>query len=138
MSDTVIYSTALLHKIPSWQGSLATGQLGAEFTLTKFTRRRQFSCPYISPPFYTHPQGYKLCVVVETDGDGDGDSDCDSEGTHLSIGATLMRREHDQHLQWPFTGDIIFELLNWREDKGHHSKKLSIQEDNYLFPVADA
>ena len=37
-----------------------------------------------------------------------------------------MRGEHDQHLQWPFTGDITMELLNWKEDRGHSKKTQSI------------
>ena len=40
-------------------------------------------------------------------------------GTHVSVFAYLMSGEHDQHLQWPFTGEFFIELLNWREDKGH-------------------
>ena len=46
-----------------------------------------------------------------------------------------MRWEHDQHLQWPFTGDIIFELLNWREDKEHHKKTLKIVESHGFVQV---
>ena len=33
-----------------------------------------------------------------------------------------MKGQHDDHLQWPFTGTIIIELLNWLEDKGHYKK----------------
>ena len=62
-------------------------------------------------------------------GNGDG------EGTHVSIYATLMRGEHDQHLQWPFTGDIIIELLNWRDDKGHQKMTSEIVESNGFVQV---
>ena len=125
VSDVVVYSTALLHKTPSWQNPFATNQSVDEFTLTEFTltefpKRRQFNNQYYSQPFHTHLLGYKLCLQVDANGQGSG------KNTHVSICATLMRGEHDQHLQWPFTGDIIFELLNWRENKGHHKKTLYI------------
>ena len=127
VSDIVVYSTALLHKTPSWQESLTTNQSVGEFTLTEFSKRKQFNNRYYSPPFYTHPQGYKLCIEVYANGFGDG------KGTCVSIFATLMQGEHDQHLQWPFTGEFIIELLNWREDKGHDKRTLPIDSsDGYV------
>ena len=110
----VVYSTALLHKTPFWQDSLATNQSVGDFTLTEFSKRKQFNNRYHSPPFYTHPQVTNCALKCMLMG-GEG------EGTHVSMGATLMRGEHDQHLPWPFTCDIIFELLNWRKDDKHHS-----------------
>ena len=126
VSNVVVYSTALLHKTPSWQDSLTTTQSVDEFTLTEFSKRKQLNNRYVSPTFYTHPQGYKLCLQVDANGYGIGIG----KGTHVSIFATLMRGEHDQHLQWPFTGDIIIELLNWRGDKGHHNMTLSIDSSS--------
>ena len=61
-------------------------------------------------------RGYKLCLVVYANGYGSGES------SHVSVLATLMKGEHDQHLKWPLTGDIIIELLNWRKDKRHYRK----------------
>ena len=93
VSDIVVYSTALLHKTPSWQESLlTTNQSVGNFTLTELSKRKQFNNQYYSPPFYTHPQGYKLCLKVYANCIRSG------EGTHVSILATLMRGEHDQHL----------------------------------------
>ena len=129
VSDIVVYSTALLHKTPSWQDPLTTNQSVSEFTLTEFSRRRDFNNRYHSPPFHTHPQGYKLCLEVYANGYGDG------KGTHVSIFVVLMRGEHDQHLQWPFTGDIIIELLNWREDKEHHKMTLLLDESDGFVQV---
>ena len=28
----------------------------------------------------------------------------------------IMKGQHDDRLQWPFTGTIIIELLNWLQD----------------------
>ena len=90
---------------------------------TEFSERKQSFKTYYSQPFYTHPQGYKLCLQVKANGSGNG------LDTHVSVFATLMKGEHDQHLQWPFTGKFIIEVLNWREDKEHHSMILPIISD---------
>ena len=42
--------------------------------------------------------------------------------THVSLYACIMEGEHDDHLVWPFEGEVTMELINWREDKGHHQK----------------
>ena len=113
-----LYSTTLM--IPSWQDPLTTNQSVCEFTLNRYSKHKQSNSQYASPPFYTHPQGYKLFLRVYANGFSRG------KGTHVSISACLMRGEHDQHLQWPFTGEMIIELLNWKEDKQHHTVMLSI------------
>ena len=39
------------------------------------------------------------------------------------------------HLQWPFTGTIIIEILNWLEDKRHFKQVYSIDPNDDLFRV---
>ena len=58
-----------------------------------------------SPPFYTSPHGYKLCIRIYLNGDGIGKS------THISLFFFLMRSEHDNLLSWPFRQAIRFTLL---------------------------
>ena len=36
------------------------------------------------------------------------------------IHANLMKGDYDNNLQWPFEGDMLYELLNWREDNHHY------------------
>ena len=66
---------------------------------------------------------------MDANGDGSG------KGSHLSIYAYIMKGQHDDRLQWPFTGTIIIELLNWLEDKGHYKRTfsiiISIDNDNF-------
>ena len=54
-----------------------------------------------------------MCLQVDANGYSSG------KGTHVSVYACLMRGKHDNQLQWPFEGKLIFDLLNWREDKEH-------------------
>ena len=39
-----------------------------EFLITDFQQKRDCNAEWRSPPFYTHPQGYKLCLVVYPNG----------------------------------------------------------------------
>ena len=76
-----------------------------EFTMTNFEQHKNDNMWY-SPPFYTHPHGYKMCLCLWPNG-------CISdEGTHLGVTVHIMRGEFDDHLKWPFRGDITFVLLD--------------------------
>ena len=86
------------------------------YKFTDFERNRCKNNETFSPAFYTSPDGYKMCICVDANGNGKG------EGTHVSVFAHLMKGENDDHLPWPFTGMVTFELLNQLEDKNHHSK----------------
>ena len=85
--DVAVYSTPLLSKTPSWQDPHTATQSVCDFTLTEFTKRKQFGNEYFSPPFYSHPHGYKLCLRVYANGHGEG------KDTHISIFVSLMRGE---------------------------------------------
>lgn len=59
-----------------------------------------------SPPFYTSPHGYRMCIRVYLNGDGIG------KGTHISVFFVLMKSEHDCLLSWPFKQSVRFTLVN--------------------------
>ena len=59
-----------------------------------------------SPPFYTSPHGYRMCIRTYLNGDGTG------KGTHISLFFVLMRSEHDNLLSWPFKQSVRFTLVN--------------------------
>ena len=84
-----------------------------KITTTNYKKMKSNSKEWYSPPFYTHPQGYKMCLRVDVNGNGRG------EGTHVSVFAHLMRGEFDDHLKWPFQGHVVFQLCNQLEDKKH-------------------
>ena len=113
-----VYSTALLLKTPAWQDPLTYTKPLLEFTLTKFSKRKQSDNEYYSPAFYTHEQGYKICINVIPNGNGSG------KGSHVSVFFYHMKGEHDDQLHWPFQGDVVLEVLNWQEDKGHYKKRI--------------
>ena len=93
-----------------------------ELTMINFEQHKIDRDNWYSPPFYTHPQGYKMCLRVDANGDGDG------KDTHVSVSAYLMRGEFDDHLKWPFQGRVVLQLCNQLEDKRHHGHTISFSE----------
>ena len=94
------------------------GVLPTELTMTNFEQHKTDSDEWHSPPFYTHPQGYKMCLRVYANGDGDG------KGTHVSVFAHLMRGEFDDHIKWPFKGHVTVAVLNQLEDNNHTTETI--------------
>jgi len=93
------------------------------FKIPNFNQKKKSQKEWYSPPFYTHPRRYKMCIRVDADGYGDG------EGTHVSVYAYLMRGKNDDNLSWPFRGEVTFTLLNQLEDKNHHTERVTYIED---------
>ena len=62
-----------------------------------------------SPPFYTSPHGYRVCIRTYLNGDGLG------KGTHISLFFFIMRSEHDNLLSWPFKQVVRFSLINQKD-----------------------
>ncbi len=59
-----------------------------------------------SPPFYTSPHGYRLCLRAYLYGDGSG------KGSHISLFIVIMKSEYDDLLAWPFQHKITLTLIN--------------------------
>ena len=74
------------------------------FQLPGYASKKEKNERFFSSPFYTHPQGYKMCVVVNGNGEG--------EGAHVSVFIMLFEGRYDNQLHWPILGTVIFELLN--------------------------
>ena len=129
--SAIVYSAPLLPLTPAWQDPLISTQSGPQFTISEYSKRKQFNNQYCSPPFTTSPQGYTLCLKMYANGDGSG------KGSHLSIFGFIMKGQHDDHLQWPFTGTIIIELLNWLEDKKHYKRTLTIDTNDKFNRVTE-
>ena len=75
--------------------------------------------------FYTHPGGYKMCILIYPNGDDDG------KGTHVSVFTNLLKGRYDNQLHWPFLGTVTYELLNQLGDDNHHreSSTFTVSDD---------
>ena len=80
-----------------------------EFVMMEFKRHVNNQEQWLSPSFYSHMGGYRMCISLDANGSEEG------QGTHISVYVNLMRGEFDNHLQWPFRGKIFIELCNQRE-----------------------
>ena len=112
--DVALYSTPLLNKTPRWQTSRNTSSSWPiEVTITEFHMRKMYNSEYLSPPFYTHNNGYKMRLEVYPNGYGDG------KGTHISLFVRLLKGENDSNLKWPMNIDLKIQLINWRKNDSH-------------------
>ena len=119
VKEVVVYSTPHCSKIPIWQNQKPTKFF--EFTITQFSHRIRLKNTYFSPPFYTSPQGYKMCLKINAAGD---------VGTHVAIYGYLMKGEYDDSLSWPFCADIVIDILNWEDNHSHHREILHFNNDS--------
>lgn len=102
-------------KLLSVESLIYKSPVPVEFLIPDFKQLKFHSDEWYSPPFYSHANGYKLCINVYANGWGGG------KGTHVSVFVYLMRGEFDDNLKWPFCGDVSLELLNQLGDAEHHS-----------------
>lgn len=116
------YSSCVIAKLPSWQHKSTPSV--AEFTISEFSKHKAVRDGWYSPPFYTHPQGYKFTLVVRASGWGRG------EGTHVAVGITAMVSEYNNKLTFPFRGTFHIKIINWRRDKHHVEDTVSITDEN--------
>ena len=75
-----------------------------------------------SSPFYTHPQGYKMCLKVFPNGNRSG------ENTHISVYINILKGEFDDQLLWPFRGDFTIRLLRNNSETWYYEKVVSFTE----------
>lgn len=73
--------------------------------------------------FFSHQNGYKLCLRVFPAGYQD------ARETNMSVFIQHMNGPHDNNLQWPMRGSVVVELLNQAKDKHHYLRTISYNDD---------
>ena len=89
-----------------------------EFTLAKFENQKRQNGIWYSPAFYTHPQGYRMCLRVDPNGYGGG------IGTHVSIYSCLMQGAFDTNLKWPLRGEVIIQIMNQAGEYNYYQRSI--------------
>ena len=86
-----------------------------------------------SPPFYTSPHGYRMCIRTYLNGDGIG------KGTHISVFFIIMRSEHDNLLPWPFKQSVRFTLMNQKNPGASISEAFvpDVKSSSFQKPQSD-
>ena len=91
-------------------------------TLYNYTAYKKTNSTWWSLPFYSRYGGYKLQLKVDANGTGSG------KDTHLSLKVYLLKGENDDSLEWPFSGEITLQILNWSGDVNHGKKLVAHHE----------
>ena len=93
ITTTHLYS---VHKISELQEKIVMGDSLLDhqgcpcvFKMPEFSQHKSSKQEWYSPPFYTSPGGYKMCIRVDANGDGD---------TRVSVYAYLMKGKNDNNL----------------------------------------
>ena len=121
IEQAAIFTSRVASKLPSWYPSSTPSV--AEFTMSEFSKHKVPGDHWYSPPFYTHPQGYKFSVTVCANGWSSG------EGTHVLVGVRMMKGEYDDSLTFPFRGVFTVEIINWLQDQHHIQGTIHITDD---------
>ena len=91
------------------------------FTIDNFRKRIAVNDWWLSPPFYTHNGGYKMCISVLPNGTGD------AYGRYVSAGVHFLMGEYDDFLKWPFPGALItLTVIATRRDHSNFSTYFSL------------
>ena len=72
--------------------------------MSSFQQHKRNKGIWLSPPFYTHAQGYKVCLRVNASGHGND--------SHVSVFVHFVKGEFDDLLKWPFRGAIHIQVLD--------------------------
>ena len=118
------FSAMSIRSLPAEPDTHLTGTVkpvGADFTMTRFEEYKRDDDYWYSPHFYTHPQGYKMCLKINANRDSVGQS------THLSVRVCFMKGEFDDQLKWPFQGEVIIQLLS-QIDEDHCVKVIPLRK----------
>ena len=107
------------HREEMHQMKLTLGGFPIDFHM-KYERNKK---SIYSPSFYTHSSGYQMCIIFNPNGYGDG------KGTHISIFTCLMRGPYDDHLKWPFRGEITVQIVNQAGDHSHVEKTIRYNDE---------
>lgn len=99
------------------------------FTLDDYkARHARRDMGWTSPPFYTHPRGYRMCLLVDVGGPSG-----QPKGMYMSVYLNLVRGEYDTYLKWPFRGSVTISMLSEKGAESHHVEVIKYHDST---PVA--
>ena len=90
--------------------------------VTNFGQYQKDDCVFKSDPFYSHPGGYKMVVVIRPNGIGE------RKGTHVSLHVHLLPGEFDDQLRWPYSGKITVQAYDRTRDQWSFQRVIEMNE----------
>ena len=83
-----------------------TSLVPIDFFVKDISRLMKYNALWISPSFYTHPRGYRMCLCVYPNGRFTG------LGTHVSLFVSLKQGQYDAYIKWPFRSSLCIEIID--------------------------
>lgn len=97
--------------------------------------RKEINREIYSDSFYSHRNGYKMCMRVDPSGINVG------KGSHLAIYFCMLQGPFDDILQWPMRHSVTFALIDQQSGLVHKSRTARFEDvpDNFAWnkPTAD-
>ena len=88
-----------------------------------------------SMPFYTHPQGYKMCLSLQLPYQS---GSFHSHGPSITVHFCIIKGEFDDSLEWPFETIVTVTLLNNHKDESHEERVYGFTANRYFDDQATA
>ena len=90
--------------------------------VTNFGQYQKDDRVFKSDPFYSHPGGYKMLVVIRPNSIGE------RKGSHVSLHVHLLPGEFDNQLHWPFSGKITVQAYERTRDQWSFQRVIEMNE----------
>lgn len=92
------------------------------FTIHSVSSLQRHQGKWVSAPFYTHAQGYRMCLKVYPNGYAT------SEGSEVTLYVCIMKGKYDKLLKWPFKGLVVLQLLDQKSGTDHLVRTVDFHE----------
>ena len=101
-----------------------------ELIMTEYSKHERDERNWFSPPFYSGPRGYKMCLCVVNE---PRDAYELVSFNNALVCVYLMRGEYDDRLVWPFYGDVTIQLVNLIINKNHQESTIRFDGRSSIF-----
>ena len=129
LQNEVSQASNRIIELTSKQESLHTHihVLPFRFVLSNFTAaKRKPIVVWCSPPFYSHPRGYKMGLKLYINGRNEG------VNTHMSVYVRILQGEFDYLLDWPFRKTIYVKVIDANDQAEPHTGEIKF--DGEIIP----
>jgi hypothetical protein len=95
------------------------------FAVSGYQKMKEAGDTFISPSFYTHPNGYLMVMEVVVENVTGAGGLFSSKVNKVNVGEVSIRVQkasHNAELKWPFRGKVKTELLNQLADRNHRAQ----------------
>uniref|UniRef100_A0A1X7TK46 MATH domain-containing protein n=1 Tax=Amphimedon queenslandica TaxID=400682 RepID=A0A1X7TK46_AMPQE len=89
--------------------------------MMSFDKYNKLDEDWYSRAFYTHTNGYKMCLCIRYD----------DKKKSSNLHAHLMAGDHDDDLQWPFRGTLITEILHRKTKTFRYLAEIIFDDDKF-------